>query len=46
MKGVSDLVKTLKIGDDTHRELSKLGTLGETYEDVVRRLIKFWKENH
>jgi predicted CopG family antitoxin len=40
------LVKTLKLSDETHRDLSKLGTLDETYEDVLKRLIKFWKENH
>jgi predicted CopG family antitoxin len=45
-KQIPDLVKTLKISDETHKELSKLGTLGETYEDVIKKLMKHWKKTH
>jgi len=35
----SIMVKTLKISDETHARLSKLGSIGETYEDVIKKLI-------
>ena len=38
-------VKTLKISEETHDELSKLGTVGQTYEDVIKMLIKTFRES-
>jgi hypothetical protein len=46
-------MKTLKIKEETHRELTKvLGDVmaekGErvTYDVAITRLIEFWRENH
>lgn len=32
-------MKTLKITNETHDRLQKLGTLGETFDDVIERLL-------
>jgi len=33
------MVKTLKISEETHARLSKLGSIGETFEDVIITLL-------
>ena len=33
------LVKTIKISDDIHSRLLKIGSMGETFEDVIRKLL-------
>lgn len=38
------MTKTVKLDDDVHKDLGNLGKLGETYNDVIRRLIKYWKD--
>jgi len=40
-----DLDKTLKIRPETHRKLSKLGLFGESFDDVINRLIEFYEKN-
>ena len=30
---------TIKVSDDTKEKLKTFGTMGETYEDVIKRLI-------
>ena len=37
--------KNIKVADEVHKELGQTGTLKEDYGDVVKRLIKFYKEN-
>jgi predicted CopG family antitoxin len=34
-----DLLKTLKVTDETHKRLSKLGTVTDTFEDVIKSLL-------
>jgi predicted CopG family antitoxin len=34
-----NLVKTLKISDETHSRLAKLGSVGQTFEDVIKLLL-------
>jgi hypothetical protein len=34
-----NLVKTLKISNETHARLSKLGNIGQTFEDVIKLLL-------
>ena len=34
-----NLVKTLKISNETHARLSKLGSIGQTFEDVIKLLL-------
>jgi hypothetical protein len=36
---VKDPLKTLKVTDETHKRLSKLGTVGDTFEDVIQLLL-------
>lgn len=39
--------KHIKLHPDVHKELSGMVEYrGETYNDVVKRLIKFYKEHH
>lgn len=33
------LVKTLKISDETHKRLTKVGKFGDTFEDIIKRLL-------
>jgi predicted CopG family antitoxin len=33
-------ITTIQVSKDVREELKKLGTMGETYDDVIRRLIK------
>jgi len=37
------LVKTLKISEETHSRLSKLGNIGETFEDVIKKLLDYYE---
>ena len=37
------LVKTLKIPDDLHKRLSKHGSIGQTYADVIRMLLDYYE---
>jgi predicted CopG family antitoxin len=32
--------KLIKVSDETHAELAKIGTKAETFDHVIRRLIK------
>ena len=41
---IERMVKTIKIDDNTHAELSKLGSIGQTFNDVISMLIKEHKE--
>jgi predicted CopG family antitoxin len=40
-----DDITTIQVSKDVREELKKLGTMGETYDDVIRRLIKKVKES-
>lgn len=43
----SNLVKTIKLEDDVHARLAKYGTsIGETFQDVIVRLMDFWDAGH
>ena len=35
----SILVKTLKISNETHKRLAKVGTFGDTFEDIIKKLL-------
>ena len=37
-------MKMVRLDDDVHSELTVLGTKNESYSDVVKRLIKFYRE--
>jgi putative antitoxin of VapBC-like toxin-antitoxin system len=36
----AELFKTLKIKDETHKELVKLGGKNDSFDDIIMRLIK------
>jgi hypothetical protein len=36
--------KIIKVSPETHKELQKLGMKGETFDDVIKKLIKEHKE--
>lgn len=38
-------ITTIKLSKDTKKDLARIGTKEETYEDIVRRLIRFYKKN-
>jgi len=44
--GKKPKTKNIKVTDEVHQELGKIGRLTEDYGDVVERLLKFWKEHH
>jgi hypothetical protein len=37
------MVKTLKIPDDLHKRLSKHGSIGQTYADVIKMLLDYYE---
>jgi predicted CopG family antitoxin len=39
---IINMVKTIKISDEIHARLSKHGYIGETYEDVIEKLLDFY----
>ena len=39
------MTRQVKLKDDTCEELLKLGKMGQTFDDVVKMLLKFYKEN-
>jgi predicted CopG family antitoxin len=39
-------MKMIRVKDDTHEELAKIGSYGETMDDILKRLIENWKKSH
>jgi hypothetical protein len=44
--GVSMEPKIIKVSPETHKKLLKLGSKGETFDDIIKRLIKEHEERH
>jgi hypothetical protein len=38
--------KIVKVSPETHKDLLKLGKKGETFDDIIKKLIKEHKERH
>jgi hypothetical protein len=38
-------ITTVKLSKKTRGRLAELGSMGETYEDIINRLILFYTEN-
>lgn len=38
------MLKTIKIKEETHKELMRIGMKGETFDELFNRLIKFYKK--
>jgi predicted CopG family antitoxin len=41
---MADKKKLMKVDPDVHKALGEVGQWGETYSDIIRRLIKEHKE--
>lgn len=39
------MVKTLKINDDTHARLKKVGYMGETFDHAINKLLDLYFSN-
>jgi predicted CopG family antitoxin len=42
---VSEKKKMVKIDPDVHEALDKLGKRGESFSDIIRRLVQLYKEH-
>ena len=42
---INNNMKTLRISDETHRKLMKLGSYEETMDDIIKKLLRHWKES-
>jgi len=40
------MIKLVKLKDDTHAELNSIGLRGETFDDIIKKLIKEHKEKN
>ena len=40
------MVKLVKLKDDTHAELNSIGLRGESFDDIIKRLIREYKEKN
>ena len=38
-----NMVKTIKVENDLHNELGQLGSTHESFNDIIRKLVKYWK---
>jgi predicted CopG family antitoxin len=39
------ITKTIKINEDTHTDLLKIGTKAETFDDIIKRLILVYRKD-
>ena len=39
------MVKLIKVKDETHKELSKLGNYGDTMDDIINKCIQAYKKH-
>jgi hypothetical protein len=37
------MVKTIKVSDETHGELKRMGTLGDSFDTMIKKLMKYWR---
>lgn len=38
-------MKAVRVSEDVHKRLSKLGKMGDTYNDVIERLLNEYEEH-
>jgi hypothetical protein len=43
---ITSMVKTIKINDDIHARLLRIGSMGETFEDVIKKLLDFYENKN
>ena len=44
VNNIISMVKTIKLSEETHSELNSVGFRGESFDAIVARLIKFYKD--
>lgn len=42
---MSELAKQIKLNDDVYNELTSIGHKNETYNDIVKRLLEFYRRS-
>jgi predicted CopG family antitoxin len=40
-----EMPKQIKLNDDVYEELTDIGRKNETYSDIVKRLLEFYKKH-
>jgi len=38
-------ITTIKLSKETKKDLARIGTKEDTYEDIIKRLINFYRRN-
>jgi predicted CopG family antitoxin len=38
--------RTIKISDEVHRSLIEIGGKAETFDDIIKRLVEFYRKSH
>jgi len=41
----SNAMKAVRVSEDVHKRLSKLGKMGDTYNDVIERLLNEYEKH-
>ena len=41
---ISAMVKTIKLDDEVHSRLAKHGSIGETFQEVIIKLLDYYEE--
>ena len=44
MEDLIGVTKLIKVKDETHKELSKLGSYGDTMDDIISKCIQAYKK--
>jgi hypothetical protein len=39
-------IATIQIHKKTHQRLGKLGSMNETYDDFINRILDHWEQSH
>ena len=37
-------MKTIRVSDQTHKELTKLGNYGDSMDDIIKRIVEVYKK--
>jgi ClpP class serine protease len=45
-KGKNKDIATIQIRKNTRERLGKLGSMNETYDDFIKRILDHWEQSH
>jgi hypothetical protein len=40
---ITEMVKLIKVKDETHKRLAKLGSFGDSFDDIVQKLLDYYE---